>query len=262
MASILVVDDEEAIRDILYETLASDHTCHAADAAETALEYLDTERYDVVLTDVSMPGLSGLELLGQIRQRQPDTPVIIISGISDLEFVRGLIQMGVFHYLMKPFRLEDIEQSVIRAVEHRRQLLKVRQSHRPMVIQSSAETKPEQELLELERQWVQAYLQSDSTLLNRLWADDFVYTNAFREIKNKTQAIESMRSEVIYEHFITFDVQGNVFGDTAVATGRAIIRGQYKGEDISGQYRYTNTYAQQEGRWQAIASHVTRMEQP
>jgi ketosteroid isomerase-like protein len=105
-------------------------------------------------------------------------------------------------------------------------------------------------------------LQSDSPLLSRLWADDFVYTNPFREIKSKAQAIESIESEVTYEHFITFDVHGNVFGDTGVATGRALVKGQYRGEDISGQYRYTNTYAQRRGRWQAIASHVTRMDQP
>jgi DNA-binding response OmpR family regulator len=262
VASILVVDDEEVIRSALCEILASDHTCHGAGSAERALEYLDTERYDLVVTDVSMPGLSGLELFGHIRQRQPDTPVIIISGISDLAFVRGLIQMGVFHYLMKPFKLEDIEQSVVRAIEHRRQSLQARQAHWPLVIEPSSDDKPEQELLELERQWVEAYLRSDSPFLSCLWADDFVYTNAFREIKSKAQAIESIQSEMTFENFITFDVHGNVFGDTAVATGRALVKGQYKGEDISGQYRYTNTYAQRQGRWQAIASHVTRIDQP
>ena len=262
MASILVVDDEEVIRNMVYEILAGDHTCHAAGTAERALEYLDSEHYDLVLTDVSMPGLSGLELFGHIRQRQPDTPVIIISGISDLDFIRGLIQMGVFHYLMKPFKLEDIEQSVISALKHRQQSLQAQQVHWPLAIQFSSGSKSEQELLELERQWVEAYLRRNSLLLSRLWADDFVCMNAFREIKSKAQAIESMESEVTFEHFITFDVHGNVFGDTAVATGRALVKGQYKGEDISGQYRYTNTYAQRQGRWQAIASHIARMEQP
>ncbi|MGB7924348.1 MAG: nuclear transport factor 2 family protein [Pyrinomonadaceae bacterium] len=155
-----------------------------------------------------------------------------------------------------------MEQSVISAIEHHRQLLLVQQSHWPLVRQISVATKPEQELLELERQWAEAYARSDLPLLHRLWADDFVCTNAFREIKSKTQALESMRSEMTYEHFITFDVQGRVFGDTAVAIGRAIVGGQYKGEDISGQYHYTNTYAQREGRWQAIASHVTRTKHP
>jgi ketosteroid isomerase-like protein len=71
-----------------------------------------------------------------------------------------------------------------------------------------------------------------------------------------------MESEVTLAHFITFDVHGNVFGNTAVATGRAIVKGEDKGADVSGQYCYTNTYARRQGRWQAIASHVTRMAQP
>lgn len=262
MASILIVDDEEVLRSALCEIFESDHTCHAAGSAERALEYLDNEIYDLVLTDVSMPGLSGLELFGHIRQRQPDTPVIIISGISDLAFVKGLIHMGVFHYLMKPFRLDDIQQWVTRAIEHRQQSLHARQLYWPLVVEPSSDDKSEQELLELERQWVEAYLRSDSPLLSRLWADDFVFTNPFREIKSKAQAIKSIQSETKFEHFTTFDVHGNVFGDTAVATGRALVKGQYKGEDISGQYRYTNTYAQRQGRWQAIASHVTRISQP
>jgi DNA-binding NtrC family response regulator len=123
MAALLVVDDDETIRDTLYDLFSEAHLCHAAETAETALAFLDVETYDVVLTDISMPGVSGLELLGHILQRQPDTPVIIISGISDKEHAKGLIKLGAFDYLLKPFRLEDVEASVGRALEHRRRLL-------------------------------------------------------------------------------------------------------------------------------------------
>lgn len=82
--------------------------------------------YDVVLTDISMPGLSGLELLGHVRQKYPDTPVIIISGISDKEHAQGLIRLGAFEYLLKPFRLEVVEKSVKRALDRRRRLLQSR----------------------------------------------------------------------------------------------------------------------------------------
>ena len=75
-----------------------------------------------------MPGLSGLELLGHVRQRQPDTPVIIISGISDQAHAEGLIKLGAFDYLLKPFRLEVVEESVARAVEQRRKLVEQRQA--------------------------------------------------------------------------------------------------------------------------------------
>jgi DNA-binding NtrC family response regulator len=123
MAAILVVDDDDTIRDALYDLFEEAHLCHAAETAETALVYLEVETYDVVLTDISMPGLSGLELLGIVRQRQPTTPVIIISGISDKEHAQGMLKLGAFDYLLKPFRLEDVEASVNRAIEHHRRLV-------------------------------------------------------------------------------------------------------------------------------------------
>lgn len=120
MPLILVVDDDETIRDTLYELLSEQYDCQTAQTAEQALVRLEVEPYDVVLTDISMPGLSGLELLGHVRQKYPDTPVIIISGISDQEHAQGLIRLGAFEYLLKPFRLEVVEKSIKRALDHRR----------------------------------------------------------------------------------------------------------------------------------------------
>ena len=123
MAVLLIVDDDEMIRDALYDLFEEEHRCHLAETAEQAIKWLETEKYDAVLTDISMPGLSGVELLGVIRQQQANTPVIIISGLSDEEHARGLINMGAFDYLVKPFRLEKVERSVGQALERRRQLL-------------------------------------------------------------------------------------------------------------------------------------------
>lgn len=120
MAAILVVDDDELIRDMLYDLFEENHRCHLAETAEQALSYLETEHYDVVLTDISMPGLSGLELLSHVRQSQPDTPVIVITGIHDQEHAQGLLKLGAFHFLLKPFRLEVVEASVDKAIEYRR----------------------------------------------------------------------------------------------------------------------------------------------
>jgi DNA-binding NtrC family response regulator len=123
MSRVLVVDDDETIRDTLYELLSEDYLCQTAETAEKAFARLDAETYDVVLTDISMPGLSGLELLGHIRQKYSDTPVIMISGIGDQEHAQGLIRIGAFDFLLKPFSLEAVEKSVKRAVEYRRRLL-------------------------------------------------------------------------------------------------------------------------------------------
>ena len=124
MSLILVVDDDENIRDTLYDLLSAEHDCQTAETAEQALARLEVDSYDVVLTDISMPGLSGLELLGTVRQKYPDTPVIIISGISDQEHAQGLIRLGAFEYLLKPFRIEIVEKSVKRALDRRHNLLK------------------------------------------------------------------------------------------------------------------------------------------
>ena len=122
MSKILIVDDDDAIRDTLYELLSEEYVCQTAETAEKAWARLEADSYDVVLTDISMPGLSGLELLGHIRQKYAETPVIIISGIGDQEHARGLIKLGAFDFLLKPFTLEVVEKSVQRAVEYRRRL--------------------------------------------------------------------------------------------------------------------------------------------
>ena len=123
MSRVLVVDDDEIIRDTLYELLSEEYVCQTAETAEKAFARLEADTYDVVLTDISMPGLSGLELLGQVRLRFPETPVIIISGIGDQEHAQGLIKIGAFDFLLKPFKLEVVEKSVKRAVEFRKHLL-------------------------------------------------------------------------------------------------------------------------------------------
>ena len=119
MANILVVDDDDVIRDTLCELLSGEYACQTADTAEQALTKLKAQPFDVVLTDISMPGLTGMELLGRVRRLYPDTPVIIISGLADEEQAQSLIELGAFDYLLKPFRLEVVENSVRRAVELR-----------------------------------------------------------------------------------------------------------------------------------------------
>ena len=119
MAAILIVDDDEAIRDSLYDLFSEEHLCHTAETAEQALAWLAEGDYDVVLTDISMPGMGGVELLGHVRQRQPHTPVIIISGIGDEGHAKGMLQLGAYAYLLKPFRLEEVEERVHAAVKQR-----------------------------------------------------------------------------------------------------------------------------------------------
>ena len=119
MATLLVVDDDNAVRETLCEFFSENHECHSADRAEQALAFLEFENYDVILTDLSMPGLDGQQLLKRVKQTHPNTPVIIISGNSTAEEGESSIALGAFAYLTKPFRLEDLEETVNRALASR-----------------------------------------------------------------------------------------------------------------------------------------------
>lgn len=123
MATLLIVDDDSLIRDTLHELFSEVHECHTADRAEQALAYLDLETYDVVLTDIAMPELSGRELLKQIQAKHSTTPVIVISGLSNEADAQALMDLGAFAYFAKPFNLEDIEQAVERAIARHQELI-------------------------------------------------------------------------------------------------------------------------------------------
>lgn len=123
MATLLIVDDDNLIRGTLHELLAESYSCHTADRAEQALAYLEFEEYDVVITDIAMPGLSGREVIKQVQQKQPNTPVIAISGYSDETEAQSLIEMGAFAYISKPFQLDEVESAVVRAIARHHELV-------------------------------------------------------------------------------------------------------------------------------------------
>ena len=122
MATLLIVDDDNLIRDTLHDLLSTSHECHTADRAEQALAYLDIETYDVVLTDISMPGLSGRQLLNYIQAKHSATPVIVISGMSEGDEARELLDAGAFAYFAKPFKLDEIEAAVVSAISRHEEL--------------------------------------------------------------------------------------------------------------------------------------------
>ena len=127
MATLLIVDDDTLVRDTLHDLLAESHECHTADRAEQALAYLEMENYDVVITDINMPGLSGHDLLNHIRNTHPATPVIVISGIALEDTAKVSNQLGAFAYFTKPFNLDEVEDAVIRAIGRRQELISAQQ---------------------------------------------------------------------------------------------------------------------------------------
>ena len=116
MPTILIVDDDAAIRGMLYDLLSEKYECNTASMAEEALQYLEVEKYDAILTDLGMPGLTGIELLKRVQQTDMETPVILISGRGPEQDPEDLIELGAFAYVTKPFNLDEIEEVVERAV--------------------------------------------------------------------------------------------------------------------------------------------------
>jgi DNA-binding NtrC family response regulator len=118
MATLLIVEDDPTLLEVLAD-LFSGMEAHTATSAEVALDLLGAGEYDVVITDISMPGMSGEALLGFVRTHSPDTPVIFISGSIDRERAELLRVKGAFGYLQKPFRLPEIYEMVAQALERR-----------------------------------------------------------------------------------------------------------------------------------------------
>ena len=120
--SILIVDDEESVRWLFADCLGARYYCATAANAEEALACLARESFALVLADVSMPGLSGVELLRRVVAQYPDTAVVMISGVDRTQRVLDAVRLGAFDYLLKPIDLHVLELAVERALE-RRQLL-------------------------------------------------------------------------------------------------------------------------------------------
>jgi putative nucleotidyltransferase with HDIG domain len=115
---ILIVDDEIEITEILADLLSEDYECLKAGSAEDALARLGEGDFQLVISDITMPGMSGLDMIPHVKQLSPETVVVMISGMQTVESAIGALRLGAFDYLMKPFDLRQVEAVVIRALEH------------------------------------------------------------------------------------------------------------------------------------------------
>jgi putative nucleotidyltransferase with HDIG domain len=115
---ILIVDDEVEITEILADLLSEDYECLKAGSAEDALARLRESEFQLVISDITMPGMSGLEMIPHVKKLSPETVVVMISGMQTVESAIGALRLGAFDYLMKPFDLRQVEAVVKRALEH------------------------------------------------------------------------------------------------------------------------------------------------
>jgi len=118
---LLVVEDDTTVREFCVRLLRMNrYQVSAAENGRVALERLKENRYDLVLTDLQMPEMSGIALLRQLRQLYPDTDSIVLTAHATVETARDALKLGAFDYLTKPVSVDDLERTVQRAVEWRR----------------------------------------------------------------------------------------------------------------------------------------------
>ena len=109
MGTILIVEDDASFRRVLeYQLNEAGYKTTIAENGEKALELFSEHRYQVVLTDLNLPKLGGEEVLKQIKQQSPDTPVIILTAFASIESAVEAMKLGAFHYLTKPVNGDEL----------------------------------------------------------------------------------------------------------------------------------------------------------
>jgi ketosteroid isomerase-like protein len=112
----------------------------------------------------------------------------------------------------------------------------------------------EQQVTQLEHQSHEAFLQGDTATLDRILADDFIFTDPGGKLSTKAEWIADMASgELTFESVHIDDLQVRIYGDAAVTIGRVTMKGQSKDGSFNAQYCYTAMYVRRDGRWQVVA---------
>jgi diguanylate cyclase (GGDEF)-like protein len=127
LANILIIDDDDQIRGLLRELLKDVYECVDVASAEEALAVLDSLNFDLVISDIQMPGISGLDLVPRILERTPDTVVVMISGQQSIESAIEALRVGAFDYITKPLDARHVGAAVRRALAHQQLLAEKRQ---------------------------------------------------------------------------------------------------------------------------------------
>jgi len=118
MFRILIVDDNAEIREIVQEYLAdTDCQIEGAGNGREALEKYEKNPFDIIITDLKMPGISGIELIKLIKQKTDTIEFIIITGYASVDTAIEAVRIGAFDYIVKPFRMEELKVTIKNAKE-------------------------------------------------------------------------------------------------------------------------------------------------
>lgn len=178
---VLIIDDDEQIRNLLVAVLGHHYTCRTASSAEEALTALAHDTFDLVISDIDMGGMSGIELVPRLHSLAPDTVVLMISGNQDIETAIEAMRVGAFDYITKPIDLRHVEAAVERALHHRT-LLREKKQYEEQLEQLLEERTAEVDRL--------AYYDTITQLPNRtLFEDRLAQAVAIAKSNNQTLGV-------------------------------------------------------------------------
>ena len=146
--TVLVVDDEPLVREVLERHLKdSGYETAAAANGDEALVRASEQVFEVVLLDITMPGMSGIEALGQFRTFYPDVSVIMVTAVNDRKTAVEAMKLGAYDYVVKPFDLDDIVLRVKKARERRNLALELKNYQKNLEHKVAEQTKQLREML-------------------------------------------------------------------------------------------------------------------
>jgi putative nucleotidyltransferase with HDIG domain len=149
---LLIVDDHRTVRELLATKLTHlGYQCRTANGADEALAVLEREPIHLVLSDIMMPGLSGIDLLKRLVQTRPETAVVMLTAAADTELAVQAMKLGAYDYITKPFNLEELAVHVEKALERRQLLVENRAYHRSLEQRVAEQTREIREHLVRER---------------------------------------------------------------------------------------------------------------
>jgi two-component system response regulator HydG len=118
--TVLIVDDDAAMRQMLESLFREQgYAVQEAGSADEAIERARETEFDAVLSDIKMPGKSGIEMVGELRQLRPETPVVLMTAFGSIDSAVEAMRAGAFDYITKPFEPEAVLLTLERAVERR-----------------------------------------------------------------------------------------------------------------------------------------------
>ncbi len=152
---ILIVDDEEAIREVVHSMLTmSGYECRQAASGVEALKILETQEFELLMSDLMMAEMDGKDLLARAKEKYPDMPVLMVTAVHDISTALEALRNGAYDYLLKPFEREQLLASARRALENRR--LKLENRTYQTNLESLVEARTEQlrrAMFDLERSY-------------------------------------------------------------------------------------------------------------